>query len=120
MNKEDLLANIASTHKELTATNMNNSSFCIPVAGNDPSFTVTWNHDAPAKVMLYIYGGKCEFSYGPNGNPNNPTVFLDSQDGQNGYLAKTITLSGNSVAVDLKSYTNTAGIGGFTMVGVSW
>jgi len=121
MNNQELVADIATKHQELTATNMNNSSFCVPVAGTDPTFTVTWNHDAPKKVMLYVYGGKCVFSYGPNGSQNNPTVALDSQDGQGGYMAKTITLNaGQSVAVDLQSYTNIAGPSGFTAVGVSW
>jgi hypothetical protein len=120
MKKEELLADIAKIHKELTATNMNNSSFCLPIAGNDPTFVVTWNHDAPAQVMLYVYSGKCEFSYGPNDASNNPTVFLDSQDGQGGYVAKVNTLSGQSVAVDLNSYINLAVPGGFTAVGVSW
>lgn len=99
---------------------MNNSAFCLPIAGNDPLFDVTWNHNAPVQVMLYVYNGKCVFSYGPNGTSNNPTVFLDSQDGQGGYIAKVITLSGQSVAVDLKSYISLAGPGGFTAVGVTW
>ena len=121
MKKEELLADIAKKHKELTATNMNNSSFCVPVAGTDPTFVVTWNHDAPKTIMLYVYSGKCEFSYGPNGNQNNPTVFLDSQDGAHGYITKIITLAPEqNVAIDLKNYISLAGPSGFTAVGVSW
>ena len=120
MKNQALLTDIAKMHKELTATQMTNSSFCFPTAG-DPTFTVTWNHNAPSQVMLYIYNGKCVFSYGSNSNANNPTVALDSQDGQGGgYIAQVVTLSGSSVAVSLESYTNMASASGVAMVGVSW
>ena len=117
MTKEELLADIA---QKQTATNMTNSSFCIPIAGSSPTFTVTWNHNAPTAVLVWVYGGKVVFSYGPNGGNNNPTVFLDSQDGQNGYNSKTVTLTGSSVAVDLQDYISNPGPSGVTMVGVSW
>ncbi|MBI1223444.1 MAG: hypothetical protein GC180_12640 [Bacteroidetes bacterium] len=120
MNKETLLAEIAKKHQELTATPMTNSSFCFPANGNPPTFTVSWNHNCPPSVMLYIYHGKCEFSYGSNGGSNNPTVFLDSTGQQGGYAAQTVNLTGEGNAIDLMNFINMATASQNFIVGVSW
>ncbi|BDD11752.1 hypothetical protein FUAX_41840 (plasmid) [Fulvitalea axinellae] len=120
MKKEDLIADIAKRHKELTASPMNNTSFCQPLEGNEAQFVVSWNHNAPKTVMLYVYNGKCEFSYGPNGKQDNPTIFMDSQDGNAGSISKIVKLTGGSVAVDLKTYICLKGVSSFNVVGVSW
>lgn len=121
MKNAALAAEIAQKHQESTGATLMSSAFCIPIAGNNPDFTVTWNNTVPQTVMLYVYGGKCEFSYGPNTGTNNPTIFLDSQDGSNGLITKTIQLpTGQGMCVDLLQYISNPTPSGITMVGVSW
>ncbi len=121
MNKQENLAAIAKNHQDLTGTLMNNSAFCLPIAGQDPLFTVTWNHNSPGKVLLYIYNGKCEFTYGPNDSiSGQKTVFLDSTGLPFGYATKIITFNaGEKFAVDLKSYTD-KDFTGTKSLGASW
>lgn len=122
MKKEDLLADIAKKHKELTGVEMTNSSFLTPTEGKDQSFTVTWNHNVPKNVMLYVYYAKAFLACGPNGTMNNPVTFLDSQDGSNGCKTTIIPVTAeNGFSVELENYSNLAmPASGFNSVGVSW